>query len=216
MSAKIGSFRVFVPMLLMFAFAATAQQGVQTKKTLAILQLSTHGIATVTAEEISDGIRAEMRHLSVYELIDPATIRSVLNDQDMGSSSKCNQNSCAIQIGQILGADRVAMGSISLIDGTYSVNIRTIEINTGRIVNDVNEYYSGKPRYFQTDLIPVIAAKMSDTPVPVIKKRRNPVIKIIVIGSSLAIAAPVAILVWKNDSDKKDVTPTTEVRVQWK
>ncbi len=216
MSVKIGSFRLIPPILLLFALSVIAQQGLQTKKTLAILKLSTHGIPSMTADEISDGIRAEMRHLSVYELIDPATIQSVLRDQNMGSSSECNQNSCAIQIGQILGADRVAMGSISLIDGTYSVNIRTIEINTGRIVNDVNEYYSGKPRYFQTDLIPVIAAKMSDTPVPTIKKRRNPVAKFIIIGSTVAVAAPVAIIVWKKSSDEEDATPTTEVRVQWK
>lgn len=216
MSTKFVSYRAFVAFLLMYTLSSVAQQGIQTKKTLAILKLSTHGIAKVTAEELSDGIRAEMRHLSVYELIDPATIQSVLNDQEMGSSSACNQNSCAIQIGQILGADRVAMGSISLIDGTYSVNIRTIEINTGRIVNDVNEYYSGKPRYFQTDLIPVIAAKMSDTPVPTIKKRRNPAAKFIIIGSTVAIAAPVGILVWKNRSEEKDLTPMTEVLVQWK
>jgi hypothetical protein len=200
----------------MLTLCAIAQNSVKAKKTLAILELSTHGIATATAEEISDGIRAEMRHLSVYELIDPATIQSVLRDQNMGNSSECNQNSCALQIGQILGADRVAMGSISLIDGTYSVNIRTIEINTGRIVNDVNEYYNGKPRYIQTDLLPVIAAKMSDTPVPVIKKRRNPALKFIIIGSSVAVATPVAILVLKNRSDEKDATPMTEVRVQWK
>lgn len=216
MSAIIGSFRVVAPFLIMFTLSVIAQNSIQTKKTLAILELSTHGIAPATAEEISDGIRAELRHLSVYELIDPATIQGVLHDQNMGSSSECNQNSCAIQIGQILGADRVAMGSISLIDGTYSVNIRTIEINTGRIVNDVNEYYSGKPRFFQTDLIPVIAAKMSDAPVPVIKKRRNPAVKFIIIGSSVAIAAPVAILVWKNRSDEKEATPMTEVHVRWK
>jgi hypothetical protein len=216
MSAKIGLFQALALFLIIFTLSAIAQNSVQTKKTLAILELSTHGIPTTTAEEISDGIRAEMRHLSVYELIDPATIQSVLRDQNMGNSSECNQNSCAIQIGQILGADRVAMGSISLIDGTYSVNIRTIEINTGRIVNDVNEYYSGKPRYFQTDLIPVIAAKMSDTPVPVIKKHRNPAVKFIIIGSTIALAAPVAIIVWKNRSDEKDATPMTEVRVQWK
>lgn len=211
-----ASFRVFASFLLMLTLSALAQQGNQAKKTLAILQLSTHGITTVTAKELSDGIWAEMKRLSVYELIDPATIQSVLTDQNMGSSSECNQNSCAMQIGQVLGADRVAMGSISFIDGTYSVNIRTIEINTGRIVNDVNEYYSGKPRYFQSDLIPVVAAKISDTPVPTIKKKRNPAIKFIITGSLVAIAAPVAIFLWKNSPDEKNAPPTTEVLVQWK
>ncbi|HEX2956626.1 MAG TPA: hypothetical protein VHO70_07335 [Chitinispirillaceae bacterium] len=215
MFVTISSYRRLALFLLIFVLSAAAQQGTLVKKTLAILKLSTHGIATATAEELSDGIRAEMRRLSVYELIDPATIQSVLHDQNMSSSGVCNQNACAIQIGQLLGADRVAIGSISLIDGTYSVNIRTIEINTGRIVNDVNEYYSGKPRYFQTDLIPVVAAKMSDTPVPVIKKRRSPVLPLVIIGSTVLIGVPIAIYLILNSLDEKEGPPMTEVRVQW-
>jgi hypothetical protein len=156
------------------AFSLIAQTVVKPRKTLALLQLSVHGLPAATAAEISNGIRSHLKKLDVFELIDPATIKSVLQDQQMLSAGICNQSSCAIQIGQLLGADRVAIGSISLIDGTYSVNIRTIEINSGKIINDVNEYFKDKPRYFETDLVPVVAAKMSDTPVPVIKKRKKP------------------------------------------
>jgi hypothetical protein len=193
-----------------------AQSGSKAKKTLAILELSVHGLQSTTAIEIANGIRTELKQLAVFELIDPATVKSVLQDQDMLNAGICNQSSCAIQIGQLLGVDRVAIGSISFIDGTYSVNIRTIEINTGKIINDVNEYYNGKPRYLQSDLIPIIAAKMSDTPVPVIKNRKKPIIILAIIGGAAVIAVPVAIYVWKSRSDHDDDDPGTEVKVKWR
>jgi hypothetical protein len=199
----------------MYAVSLVAQTVAKQRKTLAILELSIHGLPVATANEISAGIRTELKRLGVYELIDPITVRSVLQDQELLNSGICNQSSCAIQIGQLLGADRVAIGSISLIDGTYSVNIRTIEINNGKIINDVNEYYNDKPRYFQSDLIPVIAAKMSDTPAPVIKRRKKPIVKVVIIGAVAIIAAPVGYFVWKNRSDDNERQPETEVRVQW-
>lgn len=207
-----------ISLFIMFISAVSliAQTVVKPRKTLALLQLSVHGLPPGTAAEISDGISSELKKLGVFELIDPMTIKSVLQDQEMLNAGICNQSSCAIQIGQLLGADRVAIGSISFIGGTYSVNIRTIEINTGKIINDVNEYYKDKPRYFQTDLVPVVAAKMSDTPVPVIKKRKKPIVKVIVIGATALIAAPVAYFVWKGISHEDEHTPQTEVMVQWK
>ncbi|MBI9105068.1 MAG: hypothetical protein JEY99_21820 [Spirochaetales bacterium] len=58
------------------------------------------------------------------------------------SNSGCVDESCAIEIGQLLSASEMIVGSLGKLGSRYVINVKLIDIATGRVVTDVSEMFS--------------------------------------------------------------------------
>ncbi len=66
----------------------------------------------------------------------------VLKEQGLQQSG-CISNECVVEIGQLVGVERIIGGSINKVGDTFSASARIINIATGSIEKIVSFDYSG-------------------------------------------------------------------------
>jgi hypothetical protein len=70
-------------------------------------------------------------------------MEQILSEQDFQITG-CTSDECAVDVGQLLGVTTMVAGSIGRVGATYSVDIRTIEVQTGKISHSLWRDYRGE------------------------------------------------------------------------
>ncbi len=99
-----------------------------------------------TADEISlvtDRLRLELHRTNSVVLIEREEMSLILQEQGFQSSGACTDQTCLVEIGQLLGAQFIISGSIGKLDKIVLVNLRIINIETGTIERVVSKDVNG-------------------------------------------------------------------------
>ncbi len=115
---------IFIPI---FCFAA------QVDESIAVMDLDGRGISTDEVLSLSDRLRSALVRTGKATVVERSKMQQVLAEQDFQMTG-CTSNECAIEIGQLLGVTRMVAGSIGMVGSTYSIDVRIIDIQTGRIL----------------------------------------------------------------------------------
>lgn len=182
----------------------------------AVYPFSYSGITSQEARQVTESFRSNLKSLNKFSLLNRTSMESLLYDQGINIDDPCNDQACAIAIGQLLAIDDLITGNIARIDKNFIINIKIINISSGSISKDISENYKGDYKDLFDIMLPVLAHKLvnensvSDN---VIRKKKRPMIPItlITVGTA-AIAVPV-ILYLKNHSDNDP--EKRELQVQW-
>ncbi|MDT8297675.1 MAG: FlgO family outer membrane protein [Spirochaetaceae bacterium] len=75
-------------------------------------------------------------------IIERSQINQIMQEWDLGSSGIVN-NDTAVQIGQLVGANAVVLGSITKIGETARINIRIVDVETARVESTASATLSG-------------------------------------------------------------------------
>jgi curli biogenesis system outer membrane secretion channel CsgG len=68
---------------------------------------------------------------------------SVLKEQGFQQTGTCDEASCLVEVGQLLGVERMVAGSVGKIATMHTISLRMINVATGEIMFTVNEDYQG-------------------------------------------------------------------------
>jgi hypothetical protein len=58
----------------------------------------------------------------------------ILKEQGFQKSGACNEKSCIIEVGQLLGVQRVLAGTVGKVGSTYEISISLIDVATGEML----------------------------------------------------------------------------------
>lgn len=201
--------------VLFLGLCALSIESAVPPKNIALTNLAANGISEQEATVLTDVLRSNLSVSESFQVLERAKMDEVLKEQGFQKSGVCDESSCALEMGQLLGVDYMGVGSIGLVGKTYAVNVRLVDVRTGKIINDVNEFFKGSRDDLMVKVMPVIANKLSCTEQSKItvekKSGRKWLIGVAAVGI-VSVAVPVAILT-KRESDEED--PMTEVRVRW-
>ena len=70
-------------------------------------------------------------------------MESILQEQDFQISG-CASDECAVEIGQLFGVSIMMAGSIGKVGSTYSIVLRTINVETGQVASSLTSRYRGE------------------------------------------------------------------------
>lgn len=73
-----------------------------------------------------------------YRWLERGRIKEVLDEQKFQASG-CTDQSCAVEMGQLLGARKMVTGSLSKTGGTYNLTLSVIDIETGLVDKNASE-----------------------------------------------------------------------------
>ena len=118
------------------AFSQTA------KLNIAVNDLSAKGIKQSEAEIISERLRSELLNTGVFKVMERNDMASVLREQGFQQTGVC-EASCLVEVGQLLGVERMVAGSVGKIAGMHTISLRMINVATGEIMFTVNEDFNG-------------------------------------------------------------------------
>ncbi len=100
------------------------------KATVAILDFESIGTEEHLGKAVAEIIRTELVGTQGYRVVERAQINRALSEQTLQKSGLIDDKS-AVQIGKIIGADLIIIGSVVKIGTSYTINSRMIDVKTG-------------------------------------------------------------------------------------
>lgn len=131
------------------------------KIVVAVLNLrNTSGVSEGEAELLSDRLRIDMFNTGKFAVMERAQMQDILKEQGFQQSGTCTDEGCMVEIGQLLGVKFLIAGSIGKLGSLFLVNVRSINVATGKIAKVVAEDIKGDLEDVVTAL-PRISARLS-------------------------------------------------------
>ncbi len=103
------------------------------ESTVAVLTFKVDEITESAAEALANVARREVLANGKLTLIDRDRTDAIFAEQGMMMAGGCYDVGCLVELGKVLGAERVITGSINRIGRKYMVEIRSAHVATGRI-----------------------------------------------------------------------------------
>jgi TolB-like protein len=106
----------------------------QQKDKVAILTLkNSNGVSIGEAEIISDRLRNDFFTTGRVDVMERDQMQSILKEQGFQQSGLCTDEGCMVELGKMLGVKRLIAGSIGKLGSMYLLNVRSIDVSSGKI-----------------------------------------------------------------------------------
>jgi TolB-like protein len=128
---------------------------------IAVNDLKGSGVDQATATIVSDRLRGELVNTGVFRVMERSEMETVLKEQGFQQSGSCNETSCLVQVGQLLGVQRMVAGSIGKVDNFWTISLRMLNVATGEILFTISEDYQGEVKDVISQVIAKAAAKLA-------------------------------------------------------
>ncbi len=110
---------------------------------VALMPLAAYGISESDAEFMAERLMIELVRSGDMEVMERQRRDELLREQDFQQSGACEAVSCLVEAGRILSVSKIVGGSIGQIGQVVSIQIRLIDLETGRVERSVDRDYSG-------------------------------------------------------------------------
>jgi TolB-like protein len=141
------------------------------KLNVAVMTLKgSSGISEGESGLISDRLRGELFNTGRANVMEREQMQEVLKEQGFQQSGTCTDEACLVQMGQLLGVQAIISGSMGKLGNMYLINLRIIDVQTGRIIQVVSEDIKGELEEV-VGRLPGIAARLVGQAPPPPKKR---------------------------------------------
>jgi TolB-like protein len=106
----------------------------QQKDKVAILTLkNSNGVSIGEAEIISDRLRNDFFTTGRVDVMERDQMQNILKEQGLQQSGLCTDEGCMVELGKMLGVKRLIAGSIGKLGSMYLLNVRSIDVSSGKI-----------------------------------------------------------------------------------
>lgn len=104
------------------------------KLKMAVLDFKTVGDSAELGEGAAEILRTTLLETGQYTVVERNMLAAALKEQKLGMSGTVDQTT-AVGIGKILGAQIVAVGSVVKLGESYTLNIRFVDVLTGEVLS---------------------------------------------------------------------------------
>jgi hypothetical protein len=115
----------------------------ETPVTVAVIDLYAPDLAPSAAVTLSNIVREELLKSDIYFVVDRNNMESLLQEQGLQSSGVCSDLACIVQVGKILGVQKMVGGSIGKLGSKFILQLQTIDVESSKIERMEKEEYSG-------------------------------------------------------------------------
>lgn len=102
----------------------------QEKPTLSVLDLEASGLSEQETRLVTDYISSHIAEADLFRVVDRTQRETILNELKF-SYSGCTSEDCQLEIGRLLAAAYIVVGSIGSVGDLYLLTLRLIEVETG-------------------------------------------------------------------------------------
>ena len=164
-------FTVLSAVLIFFGASIAAETD---KPKIAVNELKVYGMQIESAEIFSERLRTELVNSNAFRVMERAEMETILKEQGFQKSGACDESSCLIEVGQLLGVEKIVAGSVGKIGDVFSISVRIISVATSEILFTVSEDFEGTLLELLKKVIPAVALKLAGGN-PAVEKETEPV-----------------------------------------
>ena len=110
--------------------------------TIAVFDFEGKGISASEAAALTDRFRSVLVETQKFIVVEREKINLILKEIGLQMSGVISEESIS-QAGKLLGVNQIITGSIGKIEDTYTVDLRIIHVETGKVARTVSENVSG-------------------------------------------------------------------------
>jgi len=103
------------------------------QESIAVLQLDGKGLSEVEASILTDRLRSELFQTGKFDVVEREKMNDILREQNFQLTG-CTSDECLVQVGELIGVSEMVGGSVSKFGSMYSISIRLISVETGKIL----------------------------------------------------------------------------------
>ena len=112
-------------------------------ESVAVLDLEGRGVSQTEAASLTDRLRTSLVRTGTITVVERGQMQQILSEQDFQLYG-CTSNECVVEVGQLLGVSVMIAGSIGRVGSMYSIDIRIIDVQTGKIIDSIIHDYQGE------------------------------------------------------------------------
>ena len=202
---------LFLVAILLFPLFSSAYAD-EPVPTAALNRLEGSGLTEGEITSLTNALRGELSRTGRFNVMERSQIDEILSEQGFQHTGLCTDESCVIEMGQLLAVRYMFLGYIGKVGATFSVSVRQIDVGSGRVVRDVTQNYRGDVDNILVDVIPSVALQLAGIEIMPDKRRK---IWPYVAGGVLAAGAVPAVILLRGDSEDVDVDGSTGVTIEW-
>lgn len=106
------------------------------RPTVALLSIAAHDVPQTIANGLFFILRAELTNSKKLTNVERGEIDKVLTEIGLQLTG-CTETSCAVEAGELLGAEKIILGDISKMPTYYLISVRVVDVTLGRIEFEV-------------------------------------------------------------------------------
>jgi TolB-like protein len=112
-----------------------AEAGRMERKLLnvAVMDMTGQNVGAGDAAVITDLLRGELVKTRKFNVLERGNMERVLAEQAFQQTG-CTSDDCAVKLGKLLNCQRMVSGSLGKLAAEYYLNVRVVDIETGRVV----------------------------------------------------------------------------------
>ena len=115
------------------------------KINIAILTIKpSGGITKGESELITDRLNIELFKTGQVNMVERNEMSEILKEQGFQQSGACSDDACLVEMGQLLGVQDVISGSLGRLGSLVIINLRMIDVATGKIMRVVSRDVEGE------------------------------------------------------------------------
>jgi len=146
-------------LILLFALQAAAAAD---RTSVALLDLQEKGVTAEEASAITDRIREELFKTGQFTVMDRSVMDKLLAERGLQMSGLVSSEG-AVEAGKILGVDWIIVGSVSKVGNMFSISLRSIDVQTGVVLNIASSDYDGSIEGAARISSPAVVSKLVGT-----------------------------------------------------
>jgi curli biogenesis system outer membrane secretion channel CsgG len=209
--------------------AAAADTAKAKPPLIAVNNLEGRGITSDEAATLSDVLRTELMNTGKFRVMERGEMDQILKEQGFQQSGACSEQSCIIEMGQLLGAEQLVAGSVGKVGKAFSINVRIISIKTGEIVTNVSHNYAGFIEDLLTSETKKVACKLAGIkppapplpPTATLEPKKKKPVALIAVSTGVLVAGGGAAAYYlfgvkgKENKDPQTQAEPTSVEITW-
>ena len=124
-------------MMILLLFSITAQD----KPIITVLDFETEAVSEQEMKSVISLFSSALFNTGKYRVIDTSERDTILNEMEFSLSS-CSDETCQIDIGKMLSAEMIVVGSLGTLGSKYILSSKILETGTGQTIRTADRIYA--------------------------------------------------------------------------
>lgn len=129
---------------------------------VAVMPLETNEVSPGESQLLCDAIGTRLQKTGAFRVMERSQMEKVLAEQGFQQSGACNGTECAVQVGQVLGIDRMVVGSVGRMGTAWVLNLRMVSVSTGEVLASSSRNQKGEIADLITEMAPLAVSDLVD------------------------------------------------------
>ena len=105
---------------------------------IAVMDFEGRNMTAVDAASLADRFRFELMKTKRFDVMERNEMTIILQEQEF-QKTDCVDQSCAVEAGRLIAVRKIVTGTVAKVGGIYTLNVKMLDVETGRIDQNLSE-----------------------------------------------------------------------------